>query len=45
MHISTLSPEKSLQSALPDFGRNYNMRLTQPIPYKSEPDFLPDAPE
>jgi len=45
MRISTLSPERSLQRALPDFGRNYKVRLTQQIPYKSDPDFLLDAPE
>ena len=46
MHISTLSSEKSLQSPLPDFrAGTYKVRLTQRIHYKSDPDFLLDAPE
>ena len=36
---------KSWQSELPDFGGDDKVRLTQQIPYKSDPDFLLDAPE
>ena len=44
-YFDSVSGKAFCKTRYPDFGRNNKVRLTQQIPYKSDPDFLLDARE